>query len=131
LNGGHHGAFLLDISTGDVVRLDDGAKSVTAVAMSRDGSRLAWIAWVDDEEVVVRAEVRTALRANLEEVQLVAAEKVMVTSPIAVSSDGSQLAFVADMTDLYVIRPDGSDRALVSGREEKRVVALLGMTLTF
>lgn len=124
-----NGAFLLDTQSGEVRRLGGDTEGVTRVDISADGSMVSWtVMGVVEEAFFMQAWV--APREGLDNATLLS-DRAMPMAPVAFSADGQQVAYVTQDHELVVARVDGTDVRIVSGREERNVVALFGMTLTF
>lgn len=124
------GVFVLDTESGGIVRLDDGEGLVSSVAISGDGEWVAWWSFVIDEENLdMRGGLHTARSTKDEASVRRIGQSVAV--PLALSYDGSQIAWVEGLVELWVSDIGFEDPRQVSGDEEGDVIGLLGMHLTF
>lgn len=119
LGGLRKGAFLVDTQAQEVSRLDSGEGSVENVSISHDGSTLSW---VDGCEFHI-ASCRGWTRPTEGGEPRLMAEDVFVSSPLALSPDGSQIAYLSNEGVLLVMRGDGSDPRVVTSADEERNIA--------
>jgi hypothetical protein len=120
LGGQRTGAFLLDTPAGGFTRLDSGEGSnegsVENVSISHDGSTLSWTAGCTPT-------CSGWIRPTVGGTPHLVVEDVFLTSPLALSPDGSQIAYLSNEGVLLVMRGDGSDPRVVTSADEERNIA--------
>jgi Tol biopolymer transport system component len=116
LGGQRKGAFLVDTQAQEVSRLDSGEGSVENVSISHDGSTLSWTAGCTPT-------CSGWIRPTVGGTPHLVVEDVFLTSPLALSPDGSQIAYLSNEGVLLVMRGDGSDPRVVTSADEERNIA--------
>lgn len=138
LHTGGTAAFLLDGTTGDVQRISGDATTIGSVAISGDGSTIAWSGnkpEVEASDDGVRIKNRgVVVRRTDVSTPLVVVEDAALFGPIALNADGSTVVYMSNDIDSSVtaMNPDGSNRRVVTtGKDEKNVLSLGPFTMRF
>lgn len=138
LNDGGSAAFLLNGTSGDLQRISGDATTIGSVAISGDGSTIAWSGnkpEVEQSEDGVRIKNRGVVvrRADVS-TPLVVVEDAALFGPIALNHDGSTVAYMRNDIESTVIamNANGSDqRVVTTGKDEKNVLSLGPFTMRF
>lgn len=138
---GGAGLFLMDTSSGGIERIEyepvvaeplgaDAVVILESVAISGDGSRLAIsLTYLDAESERIGGQVLTSPRE--ERAFTLVRQSNLSMRPVALSANGSQIAYTEGLQNLYVDRLDGSDPRLVASEKDRSVLNMLGMHLSF
>lgn len=127
--------FLLDTTTGSVEHLDvqphgfalskDGLSTHRTISISRDASTLAYnfnFADIGATPIRMGHQVHVAQRTSPTQTRLiVASDDVVLSTAVALSSDGSQLAYSLGNDALWVSKSDGKDPRQVVFKSQKLV----------
>lgn len=142
--------FLLDTSTKTLERLDVMPHGITvheqslldmrSVALSGDGSTIAYhlhFTSFDIDRIGSSTQVLIADRATPSNTRLIEEsgegdiDSALDTAGLALSADGSQIAYSFRGSELWIRGSDGSNPAQIVAKEQKRVAHGLAMDLSF
>lgn len=145
--GSAMGFFLLDTESGDVEALevapvaelsDDASVLPLAVSVSADGSTLGFVvSYLDYDEETMDGkngiQTLVAPRGNPSQRTLINDSPAVLTRAVALSADGSQVAYTVGEAELWISGADGSNPRQIAFREDDWLGRdLLGtMTLSF